>query len=62
MTALSPRLVSLLGLLALLPVAAYVLDAGTAFVALTAVNVLLVVGSLWTMFTPVAGDHGPAHA
>ncbi|MFB6120487.1 MAG: cytochrome-ba3 oxidase subunit [Halobacteriaceae archaeon] len=61
MIALSPRQVALVGLLALAPVAAYVAYSKTAFVTLTVACVLLIVGSLWTMFRPEAEASG-AHA
>lgn len=53
----SPRTLSVLGLFALLPVAAYAaLEASV--VALSVACVLLIVGSLYTMFGPATGD-GP---
>jgi len=59
MFAPTQRLTVLLGALALLPVAAYVVDSNAPFVALSGVCVLVIVGSLWTMFGP---SEGGAHA
>lgn len=52
----SPRALSTLGLLALLPVAAYAVSEGPV-IALSVACVLLIVGSLYTMLRPVAVPH-----
>lgn len=52
------RLAALIGLLALAPIGAYFLTRGEAVsLVLSAVSVLLIVGSLWVMF----GDASPPH-
>ena len=59
MFAATQRQIVLLGALALVPVATYVADTGATVVGLSGVCVLLIVGSLWTMFGPA--ENG-AHA
>lgn len=58
---LSPRQVVLTGLLALLPVGAYALtQPDTVSAVVTAINVILITGSLAVAFRPVHGDHASA--
>ena len=58
--ALTPRNISIVSLAALAPVAAYAL--GDAVVALSLVCVLVIVGSLYTMFGPAEGtSHDAEH-
>jgi hypothetical protein len=52
--ALTPRNISVVGLVALLPVAAYTLSESTV-VALSLACVLVIVGSMYTMFGPAEG-------
>ena len=52
--ALTPRTISFIGLVALLPVAAYMLS-DSFVVALSLVCVLVIVGSMYTMFGPSEG-------
>jgi hypothetical protein len=54
--ALTPRNVSIVGLVALLPVAAYMLSESSV-VALSLACVLVIVGSLYTMFGPAEDAH-----
>ncbi len=56
---LTPRKAGAVGLLALVPVAAYAAGVGGLYTGLiTAVNVLLIMGILYTAFTPVEdGEH-----
>jgi hypothetical protein len=49
----APRQGAVVGLLAILPVIAYTLGNADVFAAVAAGNVLLIVGSLWSML----GDH-----
>ena len=57
----NPRLTSFIGLVALLPVAAYMLS-DSIVVALSLVCVLLIVGSLYVMFGPAEAAHDPHDA
>jgi hypothetical protein len=60
---LETRLLSGLGLLALLPVVAYLFARGELVVAFSVVNVLLIVGSVYLMFAPVdTGEANHGHA
>jgi hypothetical protein len=57
---LTPRRGATVGLLALVPVAAFVLLRGDAWASVALVNVLLIVGSLAVALRPVP-DHGRDH-
>lgn len=63
MNATEPRTISLLGLLVLLPVAVYWTGVpGLGFApALSVSCILLIVGSLWVMFSPTEDVAGTAH-
>jgi hypothetical protein len=59
--ALRPQLLAGLGLLALAPVAVFLLARGDFIVAFAVVNTLLIVGSVYLMFSPVEGGHEHDH-
>ncbi len=55
---LSPRiLAAAIAVLVVVPVAAYQLGTTTASLALSLVSVAVIVGSLYTMFSPAEGSH-----
>lgn len=55
---LTPRHATAVGLLALVPVAVFVLTQGETWAGIALVNVLLIVGSLYVALTPVGnGGH-----
>ncbi|PGF15541.1 cytochrome-ba3 oxidase subunit [Natrinema sp. CBA1119] len=57
----TPRLAATAGLLAIVPVLIYgVTDSGLAGV-VSAVNVVLIIGSLYLAMSPVEGTHGDGH-
>ncbi|MFB6205835.1 MAG: hypothetical protein ABEJ05_04830 [Haloglomus sp.] len=60
---LSNSLAPLVALLALPSVAVFLLSRGQPFIAVAAVNVCLIAGSLWYVVTREgSGGHGAAHA
>lgn len=63
MTGFQLRLAALLGLLALVPLAVYLLQvARAAYVPVLAmISLLVTVASLWTMFGPAESASGAAH-
>jgi hypothetical protein len=56
-----PQLLAGLGLLALPAVVAFFLARGELVVGFAVVNVLLIVGSVYLMFSPVETEHGHGH-
>lgn len=56
---LTPRQAGAVGLLALVPIAVYAMDVGQPYTGIvTIINVLLILGILYTAFTPIEnGDH-----
>ncbi|MFB1063633.1 cytochrome-ba3 oxidase subunit [Natrinema sp. H-ect4] len=57
----TPRLAATVGLLAIVPVFIYgVTDSGLAG-AVSAINVVLIIGSLYLAMSPVEGTHGADH-
>ncbi|WP_246987723.1 hypothetical protein [Halorientalis marina] len=59
---LRPQLLAGLGLLALPAVLAFFLVKGELVIGFAVVNVLLIVWSVYTMFSPVETEHGHGHA
>ena len=59
--ALRPQLLAGLGLLALLPVVVFFLAKGELIVSFAVVNTLLIVGSVYLMFSPTETDHDHGH-
>lgn len=60
--ALRPQVLAVLGLLSLAPVIAFLLARGEMIVGFAVVNVLIIVGSIYYMMSPVEGDHGHSAA
>lgn len=61
--ALRPQLLAGIGLLALIPVVVFLLNRGETIVALSIVNVFIIVGSIYTMFSPIENEeHGHSAA
>ncbi|AGB33168.1 hypothetical protein C488_16412 [Natrinema pellirubrum DSM 15624] len=56
-----PRLAAIAGLLAIVPLLVYGLTNSTVAGAVSAVNVVLIVGSLYLAMSPVEGSHGDHH-
>jgi len=54
---LRPQLLAGIGLVALVPVVAFLLARGESIVAFSVVNTLLIVASLYYMLSPVEGGH-----
>lgn len=56
-----PRYAAAVALLAFLPVAAYGITYSVTAGVVTAINLLLIYGSLYVAMSPVEGGHGDSH-